>query len=73
MSQFTRGGATTTMGSMAPPPIAEPELPALGGAMRMAPLAIVLRNVLERIYGELDGLVQQGPSLSDQDRCETWV
>ena len=41
---------------------------ALQGAQAMVPIKTVMDNVLERIYGEFDGLLRQGPALDDVGR-----
>ena len=40
----------------------------LGGALESIEIKTVLDNVLERVYGEFDDLLEQGPSLSDEER-----
>ena len=40
----------------------------LGGAIELIEIKTVLDNVLERVYGEFDDLLEQGPSLSDERR-----
>lgn len=41
---------------------------ALQGAQAMVPIKTVMDNVLERIYGEVDSLLHQGPALGDEER-----
>lgn len=41
----------------------------LSGAKRMVDMKRVLDNVLERLHGEFDSLLQQGPAMQDEDRC----
>jgi hypothetical protein len=42
--------------------------PLQGGQQQMVSLKTVLENVLERTYGDFDGLLQHGPTLADKDR-----
>lgn len=73
MSQFTAGTAGSRGSQLVSftNPIAPPGMGPLGsleGAHRTVTIKSVLDNVLERLHGEFDTILEQGPALSDADR-----